>query len=117
MYVYALTKIIHQNNLSHNLGLVVNMTENDKQGESVSTTLNSVMQRFLSGKIDLLGIIPSSEQVNTALKMRMPFISIWEKDPISMRFLKIAHTLASRYSNSEHRTLDTDSLLKGLINI
>ena len=115
MDVYALTKIIYQNGLSNSLGLVVNMADNDGQGEAVAATLNSVMSKFLSGKIDLMGVLPSSDRVNAALKRRTPFVAEWSKDPVSIRFKQLANKLLRRAGASEDSGLDGESLLKGFI--
>ncbi len=117
MDVYALTKIIYQNGLSSNLNLLVNMVENDRQGDAVAETLNSVMQRYLSGRIDLIGCLPSSDLVNNALKRRMPFVAIWEREAISIRFKQVAASLLNRHEASDDRELKADNLVKGLINI
>ncbi len=117
MDVYALTKIIYQNGLSSNLNLLVNMTDNDRQGDAVAQTLNSVMQRYLSGRIDLVGCLPSTDLVNNALKRRMPFVALWEREIISVRFKQIATALLNRHEASEDRELKAENLMKGLINI
>lgn len=117
MDVYALTKIIYQNDLCRNLGLVVNMTENDRQGEQVAETLNTVMQRYLSGKIDLIGILPTTVEVDRALKKRMPLVEMMDRDVAAVKFRYIAQALLNRHESSEHRNLNADSLMKGFISI
>lgn len=118
MDVYALTKIIYQNDLCRSLGLVVNMTESDRQGEQVAETLNAVMQRYLSGKIDLLGVLPTTADVDRALRKRMPLVELMERDVTAMKFLKIAQSLINRHESSEHSgNLNAENLMKGFINI
>jgi len=118
MDVYALTKIIYQNDLCRNLGLVVNMVEQDRQGEQVAETLNAVMQRYLSGKIDLLGILPTTSEVDRALKKRMPLVeTLMERDVMKVKFRQIAQAVIGRHLASDQRGLNAESLVKGFINI
>ncbi len=117
MDVYALTKIIYQNGLSDNLGLVVNMAENDGQGDAVAGTLNSVMKRFLSSKIDLLGVIPNSDRVNAALKKRVPFVNEYEKDSVTVRFQQLAQKLLKASGQISDNSINAENLVKGFINI
>jgi len=118
MDVYALTKIMYQNDLCRDIGLVVNMAEDDKQGEQVAETLNAVMQRYLSGKIDLLAVLPTTSDVDRALKKRLPLVEmLMERDVMTIKFKQLAQKIIDRHLVSEQRGINADSLMKGFINI
>jgi len=118
MDVYALTKIMYQNDLCRDIGLVVNMAEDDKQGEQVAETLNAVMQRYLSGKIDLLAVLPTTSDVDRALKKRLPLVEmLMERDVMTIKFKQLAQKIIDRHLMSEQRGINADSLMKGFINI
>ncbi|MDD3118026.1 MAG: MinD/ParA family protein, partial [Victivallales bacterium] len=115
MDVYALTKIIYQNDLSRNLDLVVNLAENERQGVAVAEALNTVMQRYLSGRVELIGVLPRTELVDIAMKQRQPLVTLWEREMIAVRFRQIALSLLQRRDATAAGGLDADSLVKGLM--
>ncbi|OGV35349.1 MAG: hypothetical protein A2020_06410 [Lentisphaerae bacterium GWF2_45_14] len=116
MDVYALMKIINQDNLSQNVSLVVNMVDSDAQGQRVADTLSSVSQRYLSRSMDFLGAIPVSPNVQRALHMRKPLLSAFENDPASERIRRTARTIIQRQSAlTRIQDIDAEKLLSGLL--
>ncbi|OGV56342.1 MAG: hypothetical protein A2X49_07215 [Lentisphaerae bacterium GWF2_52_8] len=116
MDVYALMKIIHQDKLSDNVSLLVNMVSSDEQGMRVANTLSAVAKRYLSHDLDLLGIIPESQNAVRAVHARKPLVAEYEDDPASERFRKVAKLLLQRQSASTRiGNLDAERLLQGFI--
>ena len=116
MDVYALIKIIHQDNLSGNVGLVMNMVDSDEQGRKVSEALSHVTERYLSKPLDLMGIIPSSPNVSRALQTRKPFLVSFPDDPAAERVRGMAKSILQRQSAATRASsLDGAKLLNGLM--
>jgi flagellar biosynthesis protein FlhG len=116
MDVYALMKIIHQDNLSENVGLVVNMVDSENQGQKVADTLSTVSQRYLTKSMDLLGILPNSLNVTKALHMRKPLLSAYENDDVSERIRRIARTILQKHGGmTKLENLNADKLISGLM--
>jgi flagellar biosynthesis protein FlhG len=115
MDVYALTKLIHQDRLTENVSLVVNMAENDGQGMRASEALSEVTRKFLSKTIELVGIIPESVSARKALKSRTPLMVFDDHDPASVRIREIASRLArERQGMTLANQLDGDRLVAGM---
>ena len=116
MDVYALVKIIHQDNLSQNISLVVNMADSDEQGQKVADALNSVSQRYLSRSMDYLGSIPSSRNVVNAIHLRKPFLSAFGNEATSEKIRRIARTIIQRHiALTKIEDIDTEKLMSGLL--
>ncbi len=118
MDVYALMKIIHQDNLSDNVSLVVNMVESESQGDRVASTLSMVSQKFLSKSMDLLGALPSSSNVQRAIHMRKPILLEFENDIVSTKIRKIAMNILQKQKGmTSVDSLDANKLVSGLLNV
>ena len=118
MDVYALIKLIHQDNLTSDIGIVVNTAESYEQGEGVVKALNQVAQAYLSKSIDLLGVVKRSPLVTRALHMRKPFIEAFKEDDVSEDIRKIAGRILKKQAGANNlEALDGEKLLKGLLNV
>jgi len=116
MDVYALMKIIHQDNLSKNVGLVVNNVESDEQGRMVATALARVSEKFLLRPMDLLGVIPASGNIVRALQQRRPFLVAYPDDPAAERLKSLARTIVQRQTASTKAGgLDGMKIFEGLL--
>ena len=116
MDVYALVKIIHQDNLSQNISLVVNMADSEEQGQRVAETLTTVSQHYLSKSVDFLGSIPSSPNVRRAIHMRKPFLSAFGNEETSEKIRRIARTIIQRHmAVTKIQDMNTEKLLNGLL--
>ncbi|OGV49672.1 MAG: hypothetical protein A2017_07390 [Lentisphaerae bacterium GWF2_44_16] len=118
MDVYALSKLIHQDNLTENTGLIVNMVSDDNEGMKVARTLNFVSERYLSKSMELLGVIPYSPNVERAMHSRKPMIIKYEDDIVSDRIKKTAKGILQRQTAlTSIGNINTDKLVNGFLNI
>ena len=118
MDVYALIKLIHQDDLSSDIGIVVNLADSQEQGEGVVKALNKVAEAYLSKSIDLLGVVKQSPKVTKALHMRKPFIEAFKEDDVSYDLRGIAGRILKKHAGSNSlASLDGEKLMKGLLNI
>ena len=117
MDVYALIKVIYQENLCDSPNLIVNMAESDTQGKKVHETLTKVAESNLSSELNLLGIVPSSKGVQKALTQRKPVVDVNPDDPAAKRIREIAKQLVQKgIANTNLGNLDMTGLVKGLLN-
>ncbi len=118
MDVYALIKLIHQDDLSSNIGIIVNCADSEAQGQGVVKALNQVAQAYLSKSIDLLGVIKKSDKVSKSIHMRKPLVEAFKNDDVSADIRRIAGRILKKQAgvNSLER-LDGDKLLKGLLKV
>ncbi len=118
MDVYALVKIIHQDKLSDKLGVIVNMAESEEQGNKVGEGLCKVTERYLSRKLDTIGVVPNSPSVTKALHSRKPLLAAFPDDPAAEKIRKIAMNILQRQgSRSSVESLDGEKLLNGLLDV
>lgn len=118
MDAYALTKVVHQENLSKHLSLVVNMAASDQEGERVRNILNRVSESYLSRKLELLGVIPESRGAIKAIYSRKPLVVVAPDDPAARRLLDIAKKIiVSRDAETKLGDLDSQRLVNGLMKI
>jgi len=118
MDVYALIKLIHQDNLSSDIGIVVNTADSEEQGAGVVKALNKVAEAYLSKSIDLLGVVQRTDKATKALHMRMPFIEAFKDDSVSEDIRKIAGRILKKQAGANSLdSLDGEKLLKGLLNV
>ena len=116
MDVYALMKIIHQDRLSKNVGLVVNMADSGDHGKRVAAALGRVSERYLSKPMDLLGVVTSSPNITKALQRRRPFLAEFPDDPAAESVKSLARTIIQRQTASTRpEGLDGAKILEGLL--
>jgi len=117
MDAYALLKIIHQDKLTEQVGLIVNMSKQESQGQKVLETLTRVAHNYLSNcNVDLLGIVPQSAAVSQALQKRRPLLDFDEDDPAAVRIKEIAKSiLQKRRGNTQLGEQQAAKLLNSLM--
>lgn len=116
MDAYALTKVIHQENLCRQVSLVVNMAESDAEGERVRDILKKVSEDHLSKSIDLLGIVPSSAKARRAIQARKPLLLSDPDDAAAKRIRDMAKTILQKHSAEvKVGDLDARSIVSGLL--
>lgn len=117
MDVYALAKIIHQDNMSENLGLIVNMAKSEEEGLKVAGTLSRAMERHLSKSLELFGVIPESPNVKQALRQRKPLLAEFEDDEASAKIKSIALSILRKQGGTTRiEDIDAEKLAGGLLN-
>jgi MinD-like ATPase involved in chromosome partitioning or flagellar assembly len=101
---YALLKVIKQQKLCDSPALLVNMVESNEQGAKVHEALTNVAEQYLSSKMQLLGMIPTSNVVRAALTKRVPVVTYKPEHDVSTTFMQIAKSLVQkRIANTQPR--------------
>lgn len=98
--VYALIKVIHQENLGHSLGVVFNMVESEAHAERAMFKLRQVSQSYLNLNVKMLGWIPQSAAALRAVNARRPLVASEPDDPASGRVLQVARALLQKQNGS-----------------
>ncbi len=94
---YSLVKALykHPRFLSNgtNVHLVANKVSGEAEAEAVYKKLNSVVEKFLGGKLDFLGMIPSDQALEKAVRSQQ-VVSIASPNAKSARsFMELANSL------------------------
>ncbi|UDQ96634.1 MinD/ParA family protein [Lentisphaerota bacterium WC36G] len=116
MDVYALNKLIYRDNLSQNVGLIVNMADDKEHGYRVAKTLSSVSKKHLNVQVHLHGVISRSEAVHEAVCKRQPFYFSCKDQSIIEDIDNIAKDIIlSHKSETKLHSLNTDKFIDGII--
>jgi len=93
--VYAMIKVIHQNDRFIPIRLVMNQVGNMAQARQVTGKIEKVARQFLDCTVKTLGFVPQDAAVSRAVMRRRPLIELYPKAPAS----KSIHTIASTIAN------------------
>ena len=116
MDVYALLKVINQRNLCDAPGLIVNRVTDNEQAGKVHDALNHVAKLYLSGQMQLIGMIEESNLVPRALSKRLPVLALDPGHSVSSSFMTMAKSLIQkRQANTRLGDLDMEGFVKGMI--
>ncbi len=117
MDAYALTKIIHQENLTTSINIIINMADSIAQGEKIKAALKVITQNHLSRRVNLLGVIPTSSTAKRAICMRKPLLSFNENNLAAQRIKEIARKIIFNHSKGNINTMNTDNIVNELVKI
>ncbi len=116
MDVYALNKLIYRDNLSKNVGLIVNMADDKEHGNRVAKTLSTVSKKHLNVPVHLHGVISRSDAVHDAVCQRKPFYFSHPDSEVVQDIDSIAQDIIlSQMSLTKLHDLNTDQLIEGII--
>ena len=117
MDVYALMKVINRENISDDVGLLINMARDDKQGMLAYKKLSELAASYLSLKISSVGTIPSSTKAPLALRARMPLVQYEKNDPAARAIQKTAKSILQKQAGSMRlKNINLKGLLDGMLN-
>ena len=97
MDAYSLLKILSNHNYRSDLGLVVNMVENNTEGKEVIERMKGVIKEYLDIKLELTSNIPYDKKVVKSVKKQQ---SIFELYPSS--------SVVKSYKNTAARLIDKE---------
>ena len=116
MDAYALMKVAHQDKLSENINIVLNMVRSDEQGQKIFKNLTQISQNYLYSSVNLLGIIPYSPLVHKAVLNRKPLYTMDQDGEVSQRLRQIAGRIMGDPAVSIE-DFNAEAMLKGIMNI
>jgi flagellar biosynthesis protein FlhG len=113
---YALLKIIQQDRLCGEVGVVLNMARSQKESNRAWNLLNDVNRAHMQLRIDLLGSIPFSERIPEAIQARRPLLSQFPESAPSGALRQIARALLQRRKRTSRlEDLNAEGYLKAFL--
>ena len=97
---YSVIKILHHQDSSINVRLVVNRVENSKEGMAIANRVRTVAKRFLSKDIEVLGFIPNDTLVFQSVLDQTPFYLNYPKSQATKWMKDIVNLYLNTGSNS-----------------
>ncbi|MCR5272169.1 MAG: MinD/ParA family protein [Lachnospiraceae bacterium] len=94
---YSLLKALHRNPTfaegNRNVDLVANKVLSDEEGDSVYERVNSVVERFLNGRVNFLGMIPADSKLEKAVRAQKVVSVQYPEADASKAFEVLANNL------------------------
>jgi flagellar biosynthesis protein FlhG len=90
---YAAIKVMYQAHRIDRIELVVNMTQDARDGKRVYGKLTSVVEQFLPVEVRLLGVLPWDDRVVRAVRSRSPATQAYPASAYSHSVRKIVRRL------------------------
>ena len=90
---YAMIKILKSLKTIPEMFIVINRTDNKKEGEDIYYKLNRVSNRFLGLELKLLGYIPNDDFLLKAVKKQEPLNLLYPKSPSAKSIQEICNVL------------------------
>jgi len=116
MDVYALLKVIHKENLTKDVGLILNAVENQEQGDKALKKLLNVTEKYLSLQITTFGQVPFSKAVSKAVHARKPLMAINPQDIATKKITEIAKTILQKQkATTRLRNFNVAGILDGIL--
>ncbi len=67
---YAMIKVLSEANCNARIGLVVNMTKSNAEGQKVFERIANVAKQFIGSRVDFLGSVPFDSQLSRSVLLR-----------------------------------------------
>ncbi len=117
MDVYALMKVIRQEKIKSDLGLIINMVKSSPQADAVANKLINMADSYLGLRPKMLGSVLYSDKIVRALQARKPYLLNDPAGKPAINISEIAKTILMKQNATVRlRNLDTKSLLNGFFN-
>jgi flagellar biosynthesis protein FlhG len=91
--VYALVKVAMAQQVRGPIRLVVNLATTSQAAEDVARNLAGVVERFLGGRLEFLGSLPTDPSVGRSVLRQEPVIVAYPSSPAARRIIALAQAL------------------------
>ncbi|OGV69000.1 MAG: hypothetical protein A3K19_31120 [Lentisphaerae bacterium RIFOXYB12_FULL_65_16] len=116
MDVYALIKVIRQENLGVDIALVPNMVADHAQAQRVLQRLTAAAETYLSTQLEVLPPIPFSDAVSRALYARRPLLAYEPDDAAARQVVLLARSILQKQKAATTlANLDIKGLIDGVL--
>jgi flagellar biosynthesis protein FlhG len=99
---YAMVKVVTMEKPQMEVGIIVNMVRNEKEGEVISAKFGEIVQRFLSKEIRYRGCIPRDSVVSESIMRQIPLALHAPKSAPMQSLRKIARNLLGLQSPNKN---------------
>ncbi len=103
MDAYSLVKFLANQKYKNKVGLIINQTSSQKEGNNVANRMKKVITEYLKLDIDIMGYIPYDEDVRQSVKEQTPFIIAYPKSKAVGALKDVAAKMLDRVQNTESR--------------
>ena len=90
---YAMVKLLHIEKPIMNVGVIVNIVQNEDEGEKIFTKFNEIVKRFLGKEISYRGTIARDKIVVQSIMRQIPLAMYADKSLAMQSFRKISENL------------------------
>ena len=105
MDAYSLLKILSTHNYRSDLGLVVNMVENDSEGEEVIERMKSVIKEYLDINLELTSNIPYDKKVVKSVKKQQSIFDLYPNSSVVKSYKKTAANIIDKEEESSSQNM------------
>lgn len=112
--IYALLKVIHQENFKGHVDVLLNMVEDEAEATRAMAKLRYVTDAYLKIEVGLLGWVPRSAAVQQAVHQRRPLLVLAPEDHAATRISLMAKRLLQKAA-APAPPMDWAGLLGGLV--
>ena len=92
---YAMVKLVSIQKPKMNIGVIVNIVNDDKAGQEIATKFNEIVMRFLEKSVDFRGTIITDKAVSEAVIRQTPLVQLQSMSPSIKSLRRIAKNLLS----------------------
>lgn len=117
MDAYSMMKYIHIQDETKTFYLLCNRAFSKEEGQETIHRLKTVMERFLSKEVVMLGSLPEDAVVRKAVRQQIPFALSFPDAPISKGMQKIVERFLYHQTEEVHSTTRTNHFLSKLKSI
>lgn len=117
MDAYSMMKYIHMKDEHKTFYLLCNRAFNIEEGQDTIHRLKTVMERFLSKEVVVLGSLPEDGVVRKAVRQQIPFTLLYPDAPISKAMQKIVNRFLHHQAEEVHATVKINKFLSKLKSI
>ncbi|MEK4228751.1 MinD/ParA family protein [Solibacillus sp. FSL H8-0538] len=117
MDAYSMMKYIHLKDNHKTFYLLCNRAFTREEGQETLNRLKSVMERFLSKEVVILGSLPEDPVVRKAVKSQVPFAIMYPDAPISKTLKQIVGRFIHHQTEEVHAPIESNKFLSRLKSI
>lgn len=97
---YALLKLLALKDQQLHVHLLINRAKNEREGVTAQKRMAAVAERFLSLRLEMLGVLPDDEHVAQAVLRQQPYLLAYPKSAVSRRTMELAERFIAGHSTA-----------------
>ncbi len=99
---YAIMKILSKRFAIRNFSLLVTMSQNLAETESIMARFTDVVRSHLDVRVSLLEIFPWEPRLGESIRKQRPFVDLFSRDPLTQRFDEVRMRLEQEILVKHH---------------
>lgn len=99
---YSMMKYIVLKESKHNMYLICNRSEREKEGILTLERLQLAMKKFLNKEVNILGVLPEDSHVRKAVIGQTPFYTEFPRSSITVKLENIVQSYIGEVHGSRH---------------